>query len=132
MTDLLLRETGTGGDLLLRGKDLVQVQGYENTLYLAMFGGDQYWGNYLNPAKPYNCQTERALRENVLNSSGRLAIENAIKTDLAFLGEIPGTTYTVSVVLAGKDRVDINIEVNGQTFYYSFNPDTLYLTYRVG
>lgn len=132
MTDVLIYERGTGGDILLRGNDLVQVQGYENTVYLALFGGDSFWGNYLNPKKPYNCQTERALRENTLNSSGRLAIENAIKNDLAFLNDVPGTTYTVSTVLAGKDRIDINIEVNGNAFYYSFNPDTLYLTYRVG
>lgn len=132
MTDLLIYETGNGGDLKLRGADLVSVNGYENVTYLAMFGGASWWGNYMQPSRPFQSQTETVLETTALNSAGRLAVEEAVKNDLAFLTEIPGTTFTVSVTLVSKDRIDIDIAVDGQTFYYSWNPDKLFLTYRIG
>lgn len=132
MTDVLIYEVGEGGDILLRGTDLARVNGEENGPYLAMFGGSDWWGNYLVPRRPFQSKTETVLRNVTLNSAGRLAIENAAKEDLGYLTEIPGTSFTVIATLVDKDRVDIDIKIDGQTFYYSWNPDTLFLTHRIG
>jgi hypothetical protein len=81
MIDLLLRETGNGGDLLLTGKDLEVVTGYENMPYIAMFGGGDWWANDLitEPTQRMQSQTEAALLSNALTSSGRLNIIRAIQ-----------------------------------------------------
>lgn len=132
ITDLLIYETGNGGDLLLRGNDLVGVTGYESAVYLAMFGGDStWWGNKVVTGKKFSSLTEAALRENVLNSKGRMNIENAVTEDLKFLSDIPGTTYAVSTTITAPDRLEINIEINGRTFTYVWNPDKMFLTYKV-
>lgn len=132
IADLLLYETGGGGDLLLRGNGLVGVTGYETAVYLAMFGGEEsWWGNKVISANKFNSKTEKALRENALNSSGRRAIEDAVKADLSFLQDIQGTTYTVSTTIEGPNRLSIDITINGEKFSYGWNPDTMFLTYKV-
>lgn len=131
MTDLLIYETGMGGDLLLRGNDLVGVAGYENAPYLAMFGGSDWCGNFLIPNNPFNSQTETVLRNVNLNSAGRVAVEEAIKADLSFLNDIPGTKWSVSTTIAGNNRLEINISINGKQFNYVWNPDTMFLTYQI-
>lgn len=131
MTDLLIFESGNGGELVLRGNDLASVNGYENSTYLAMFSGN-WWGNYLVPGNPFQSKTENVLNTTPLTSAGRQAIENAIKTDLKYLSNIPGTTIAVSTMIVNSNRLDIIVDINGQQFYYQWNPDTLFLTYKVG
>lgn len=131
MIDLLIWETGNGGDLLQRGNDIVSVSGYENAPYLAMFGGSSWWGNYLVPDNQFLSRTEEVLRNTVLNSAGRIAVENAIGQDLAFLRDIAGTTFSYTVTIAGVNRVSIEITINGRVFSYLWNPDQMFLTYQV-
>lgn len=131
MIDLLIWETGNGGDLLQRGNDIVPVTGYENTPYLALFGGSSWWGNYLVPENQFLSRTEEVLRNTTLTSAGRIAIENALGLDLAFLKEIEGTTYSCSVTIAGVNKLSIEITINGKVFSYNWNPDEMYLTYIV-
>jgi hypothetical protein len=130
ISDILIYETGQGGDLLLRANDLVTITGYENTPYLAMFGGADWSGNDISDT-PFSSKTETVLRNATLTSAGRIDIENAIKADLSFLDEIPGTTWSQQVTVAGVNRVDIVININGVPFNYSWNPDTFFLTYQV-
>ena len=131
MTDLLIYETGNGGDLALRGNDLVQVQGVENGPYLAMFGGGSWWGNYLIPAYPFGSQTEQAMNVQPLTSAGRIAIERAIKADLSYLNNIAGTTWTVSTAVTAVNTLIVTININGQLYNYEWNPDELFLNYMV-
>jgi len=130
ITDLLIYEVGEGGDLLLRGNDLVHVKGYENAPYLAMFGGNKWWANYLTKNK-FQSKTEQVLYTTPLTSSGRVTIENAILSDLTFLNDIPGTKYSVSTKITNSNRLEISISINGNTFMYVWNPDTMFLTYQV-
>lgn len=132
ITDILIYEVGSGGDLLLRGNDFASITGLENSPYLAMFGGYDWWGNdILVPDNPYNCLTEKALIDNPLTSAGRLKIEEAIRSDLLYLNSIPDTTYSISTQITAPDRLDITININGQLFSLSWNPDKLFLTYSV-
>lgn len=132
MTDVLLYESGNGGEMKLNSNDLATVNGYENACYLAMFGGDNtFWGNYLMLANQYNSKTEAALNTTALNSGGRITIEEAINEDLSFLNNIDGTTWTVATAIEGPKRLRITITINGEVFNYLWTPDKLYLNYLV-
>jgi hypothetical protein len=131
MNDILLYETGNGGDVVIRGNEIVTVEGIENMPYLSMFGGKSWWGNYLIPDSPFLCVTEELLNNTALNSAGRMAIEKAVKQDLAFLDDIDGTTYSVDVSILQPKKVSIYITINGKKFELQWNPDTLFLTYIV-
>lgn len=130
ITDVLIYETGNGGDLILRGNDLATITGYENSPYLALFGGVDWWANYLTDNK-FECKTEQVLSEVALTSSGRKKIEEAVLSDLSYLNDIEGTEYSVSVTLGGVNRVSIEITINGVLFIMKWSPDELYINYQV-
>lgn len=114
--DLLLYESGSGGQIAILNNDLVLNEVLYNQFYLALFGGNyeasttgneinaqgrkDYWANSLlfadNPIKQFNSKTERLLDEIALTSSGRLEIENAVNEDLAYLKGLMDFTVNVS------------------------------------
>jgi hypothetical protein len=131
--DILLRETGSGGDLVVLSNDLVLGDLLYQQFYLALFGGNlqastkgkyleneerfDYWGNALvwgtNKAKQFNSETERVLQNVVWNSSGRLQILQAVKTDLAYLEKV--VNFEIQVSLESLNRVAILITFSGKT-----------------
>lgn len=130
MFDLAIVETGSGGDIQILGNDLAVVVGIENMPYLCMFGGNieqstidnqvvefskDWWGNSLlmnsNPSIQMNSIVERTLNNTPLTSSGRLIIENAIKSDLEFLTPIIGSPVEVSVAIISDDRIDVSLRI---------------------
>jgi hypothetical protein len=129
ITDILIYETGNGGDLLLRGNDMATVTGLENSPYLALFGGSNWWGNYLTDNK-FLSLTEDTLLDVALTSSGRKKIEDAILKDLEYLNNIDAE-YSVSVTIAGANRVSMEININGDLFMMQWSPDELYINYQV-
>lgn len=132
MADLLIYETGNGGDLKLKGNDLAVVDGVENMPYLALFGGNvegEWWGNeLLMPNKPdrhFVSETERTLNTVALTSAGRIKVEQAVLNDLAFLKKaVPGTTVTASVSIAGVDKLVIQVNISGEQITFVWNPET--------
>lgn len=128
--DIIVQETGNGGDLTLLGNDLATTGSIETAVYLAMFGGNveantqtpriiteqafDYWANGLFmgqiPVTQFNSNTERALNNTALTSAGRVIIENAIKQDMAFLG----TDVTVTVVIVSTDRINVTLRITLQ------------------
>jgi len=125
--DLALIEEGNGGELVKNTNDLKMIFGFENVPYLAMFGGNvkastpttrdsaqqafDWWGNNLlmpnDTLIQYNSETERALLENPLSSSGRILIENAIKADLSVMSSYVEVTVQTQVV--SDDRMEVLI-----------------------
>lgn len=129
MSDLKLIETGSGGDLVLLGNDLVVINSFQNMPYLALFGGNieentktyeygeqrfDYWANELLynklPKIQYNSNTERLLNKSVLNSSSRLLIEETIKKDLSFMSEF--STISVESSITSVDRLEILVKID--------------------
>lgn len=113
---------------MLRGNDLKVTEGFQNMIYLAMFGGNveastpvtrleseqafDFWGNTFltgDRSIQFNSETEMVLRTTALTSSGRLKIEQAVKSDLAFMKSF--AEITVVVTISAIDRVDIQINV---------------------
>lgn len=99
--------------------------------YLAMFGGNieentksqyleneersDYWGNSLiyrtRQDVQFNSNTERTLRNVVLNSRGRLEILKAVNSDLNYLKKIG--TFTAEVSFTGVNKILIEIKFTG-------------------
>ncbi len=127
--DLAVKETGNGGDLVLRGADLAVIYSIENEAYLATFGGNpeqdtpaviteeqsyDYWANDLlykgNSSVQFNSQTERTLDLRGLNSEQRLKIEEAIKNDLKYMQEL-GADVKVKVVIKSDNWIQWFINI---------------------
>lgn len=129
VVDTLLVESGNGGDLLLRGRDVATAFGWENMVYMAMFGGNpahptprtrpegeqafDWWGNGLiapnDVTVQFNSLTENALNTVALTSAGRVLIEDAVKKDLAFMSAF--ANLTIAVTITGVDRLQIAISI---------------------
>jgi phage gp46-like protein len=129
MSDLKMIETGSGGDLVLNGNDFESVSGFQNMIYLALFGGNieentktfeigeersDYWGNELlylqEPKVQFNSDTERLLKNVALNSSSVLIVEETIKSDLAFMNDF--ATISVDTLIRSIDRIEIKIKID--------------------
>lgn len=124
-TDILLYETGAGGDFSIIDEDLVMGESLYQQIFLALFGGNleastrtsylateerfDYWGNSLiwknEPTKQFNSETERTIQNNVLNSQGRLNIIQSVNVDLDYLK--PLIIYTIDVQINGRDNLSI-------------------------
>ena len=152
--DLELVENGDGGDLIKNANDLSVIYGFENMIYLALFGGNieqdtptergseqayDFWGNNLlmpNQASiQFNSQTERALDKNALTSSGASLIEEAVKNDLLFSNKF--ATVNVNVTITGVDRIEIGVtmqqpgNLQKQEFIYIWNATNKELTAKM-
>lgn len=123
--DVAILETSNGGDFTMKGKsDLQLYYNDENDIYLRLFGGNieqdtkgvrqpgeedlSWWGNKLlfgtDKNIQFNSTTERTLKATALSSTGRQAIENAVKKDLS------GLDVTVTVIITAIDRADVIIK----------------------
>ena len=125
--DLVLHETGSGGDLQLKGNDLDVSGSIFNQIYMALFGGNpsasttgeelvteqrqDWWANSLVyqdlPEIQQNSRLEQVLNEVALNSSGRLQIEEAAKNDLKVLKDV--AEISVETRITDIDRIEIII-----------------------
>lgn len=135
MADLLIYESGNGGELKQRGNDFAMVQGIENEPYMAMFSGDRdWWGNdFLDPTdtdKIWTSETEKTLNSVVLNSAGRIKIEEAVNKDLSPLKKQTGANIMVQVQVA-DNRCEILIDINGLAQRFIWSPDPLFNTYKI-
>jgi phage gp46-like protein len=133
--DLELQENGDGGDLIKNTNDLSVIYGFENEVYIALFGGNvkedtpqkrnpldqdlSFWGNNLlhpnDKSVQYNSKTERALDTIALTSSGRALIEQAVRDDLNYLNAIGTITASVSIVGVDKIEIDVTIQQPAST-----------------
>lgn len=131
--DILLYETGSGGDFSILSNDLVLGDTLYQQFYLALFGGNikastkskyldneerfDYWGNSLvwpkQKNRQFNSETERTLQEVVLNSSGRLKIIQSVNNDLAYLSGV--VNFGVEVSLFTQNKLAITITFTGKT-----------------
>lgn len=126
-TDILLAETGDGGDFAILNNDLLLGESLYQQIYLALFGGNieastkasyleseerfDYWGNSLVwndvKTKQFNSETERTLQNVALNSSGRLKIIQSVNKDLEYLKDVVNLTVDASILSVNKLRIII-------------------------
>lgn len=127
--DILLFESGDGGEMAIVGNDLVLVETILQQVYLALFGGNveantiggeiptqerfDYWANSLlwpnKPNKQFNSNTERTLQNTVLTSSGRITIKSAVELDLEYLKRIVNFEAEVSILSTNKVEISVSM-----------------------
>lgn len=127
--DLSLFESGSGGELIIKNNDLVLSELLFQVIYISLFGGNveastlgnetpneerfDFWANSLlfadQPDKQFNSETERVLNNVVLNSSGRLKIQQAVENDLNFLTQIANFTVEIFILEINSLRIKINL-----------------------
>lgn len=126
-TDILLYETGSGGDFAIVNNDLLMGESLYQQIMLAMFGGNiqastkqsyleteerfDYWGNALiwkdSKTKQFNSETERTIRTIALNSYGRLMLIQAIEQDLNYLKSVADIAIEVEILGVSKIRITV-------------------------
>lgn len=126
--DILLFESGGGGDFAILNDDLVMGESLYQQIYLALFGGNvedstrqsyleseerfDYWGNSLiwkeKKTLQFNSETERTILKTVLNSSGRASIISAVNDDLKYLEPLIDYTVEVEIISNSKLRIIVN------------------------
>lgn len=124
-TDIQLYETGSGGDFAIVNNDLLMGESLYQQIMLALFGGNiqastkqfyleteerfDYWGNSLIwkdvKSKQFNSETERTIRTIALNSSGRLALIQAVEQDLNYLKSVADITIEVEIIGSSQTRI---------------------------
>jgi hypothetical protein len=127
--DILVYENGNGGEISVLNNDIELAEQLYQQAYLCLFGGNvlastrgdeiagelrnDWWGNSLFfsdvAVKQFNSETEKALSENALNSTGRLNILRAVENDLSALKSV--ADVAVSVQLTAVNEVIINIKL---------------------
>jgi hypothetical protein len=124
MTDLLIYESGNGGEVEIVGADLATTDSLANQVYLAHFGGNveanttgeeipgedrfDWWGNIFFESEPdamMNSSLERTLNSVSLGSYGRTEIEGKAIEDVQFLKNI--SEVEVSAAIVGNDKAEI-------------------------
>ncbi len=129
MTDILIYESGNGGEMYLKNGDIEMTDGLFNQPYLAHFGGNteasttgeeqegterfDWWGNALFFAQPdaqMNSNLERTLNKTALSSAGRLEIERQAAIDIDYLAEI--ATVASEAAIIGNDKIRISDKLN--------------------
>lgn len=143
--DLQIVENGDGGELIKKANDLSVINGFQNMIYLGMFGGNvrqstpaisisteqnfDYWGNNLldpgDDSVQFNSQTERALNTIPLTSSGRVLIQQAVENDLKSMQEFATVVITVSIVATDKLAIGVRLiqpdNLEKQDFIFIWN-----------
>ena len=125
--DILLYETGNGGDMLISNNDIALVEILYQQVYLSLFGGNieastkgnelpteirqDWWGNSLQfrekKEKQFNSQTERILNTTAMNSAGRIEVIRTVQDDLKFLKNI--SDIQINVIILGLNKLKITI-----------------------
>jgi hypothetical protein len=130
--DILLNQTANGSDWVLKGTDIVIIHGFQNMPLFGLFGGNiesntkefkdgeqrfDWWGNNLfmpnDSSIQFNSDTERLINQVALTSSSRLLIEQAVKSDLAFMKSFAVVSSTVSIIAIDRLEITITIQQPG-------------------
>lgn len=129
--DLSIFETGDGADVVIKSNDAQLTTSLYNQVYLALFGGNveqttleadnspeqelrgDWWGNSVlfpnDDEAQFNSLFERRLKETPLTSQGRSNLEDTVKNDLKFLGQVG--EVSVSVQLRSNDQLLLNVGI---------------------
>lgn len=126
MTDVLLRQTDDGGDIVHENGLALLSEGLETAAYLSLFGGNQddggdaaglrlqWWGNVdeLEPVRRYRSETQKLLQALPAVPRNLLRLEQAAGRDLAWMLET-GVALEVSVAasIPAVNRIRLTVTI---------------------
>ena len=111
--DILIYESGDGGEMKLKNDDLETISSITNSFYLALFSSktSDWWGNAeLLADNPFNSSFERTLDSVSLTSSGLKQLEQSALEDLNFLKIYGEISVFASVLDLNKISLKINFK----------------------
>ena len=111
--DILIFESGDGGEMKLKNDDLETVSSITNSFYLALFSSktSDWWGNAeLLTDNPFSSTFEKTLDSVSLNSSGLKQLEQSALEDLSFLKQYGEITVFAAVLDLNKISLKINFK----------------------
>jgi phage gp46-like protein len=125
VTDVLLRQTQDGGDLILQGGLFAMSDGLETAAFLSLFGSneqdpgdsdsrEQWWGNFVeaDASRHYRSETQFLLRSLPATPASLLRIEQAASRDLDWMiDEGVVKTITVSASIPELNRVVVDVSL---------------------
>jgi len=136
VTDVLLRQTDDGGDLVCENGLVLLTEGLETAVYLSLFGGNeddpgqgdlthQFWGNLLetDPARAYRSETQYLLKSLPLIPANLRRVEQAAQRDLQWLldtGNATSIEVTASIPALNRMQIDVAIETASGTTRLTF------------
>jgi phage gp46-like protein len=98
VTDVLLRQTNDGGEIVVENGLVLLCDGYETAAYVSLFGGNeddpggadtrlQFWGNLIEPDQNAmdRSETQHLLRSIPAVPANLRRIEQAAERDLAWM-----------------------------------------------
>ncbi len=128
MIDVMIYESGSGGDFELINGDLATVDGWTNQPYLGMFGGNteantigeeeegverfDWWGNVFllnEPEAQMNSDVERSLQQFEVSSEGIYELEKLVGSDLEFLNDLGEVSIETEII--DNDRIQIIVKI---------------------
>ena len=111
--DILIYESGDGGEMKLKNDDLETVSSITNSFYLALFSSKTsgWWGNSeLLADNTFDSSFERTLDSVSLSSSGLKQLEQSALEDLNFLKIYGEISVFASVLDLNKISLKINFK----------------------
>jgi phage gp46-like protein len=136
MTDVALRHTNDGGEIVAANGLLDMDDGLYGAVYLSMYGGNvedsgsdgdkanQWWGNMseLEPEQTYRSETQHALRSLPLVPASLRQIEDAVKRDLEWMVPKPASAVDVRATMPALNtiKIEVAITIDGRVFRFEF------------
>jgi phage gp46-like protein len=125
MTDVLLRQTNDGGDIIAQAGLLQMSEGLETAAFLSMFGGneqdagdsdsaEQWWGNIgeTETARTYRSETQFLIKSLPAIPANLLRIEQAAERDLAWMIEAEvAKSIAVAARIPELNRVVVDVTI---------------------
>lgn len=125
--DVMVFESGSGGEWNLKANDVEYISGLTNQVYLALFGGNieqntdegladveqrhDYWANaFILDEHQYNSTFERTIMNVALNSAGVSKLENAASEDLKYLEAYADIAISGAVTGLGKFELTVQLD----------------------
>jgi phage gp46-like protein len=141
MIDLLLTYDNEGSNHEFKNNDLTLISGFQNMIYLALFGGNieqstqefltgekrsDWWGNSLfmdrQPSIQFNSETERVLSTITVSTEKRSYLQSVVKQDLEVLRELGEISVFVSIPAIDSYKIEITIKEpqNSQSIQFAY------------
>jgi len=123
MNDILLYESGNGGELQLLADDLATTNSLTNQVYIALFGGgdaDWFGNDSENINLAQNSTFEKTLQTVALNSNGLRALENAARADLSFIPDVK-----VEAFLFSSNKLQLSVIITENIINFVFENGTV-------
>ncbi len=138
MTDArLYQKDGDGGEVTWINGQPITADGLETAAYLSCFGGNeedsgltdgeakQWWANFEEPvaARRYRSQLQHLLRGLPATPFNLARVEDAARSDLAWMVKELTATITVEASMPALNRVRVRgaIEIAGTTYPFDFS-----------